>query len=58
MFISDRIIWNKTVFFKIMFALGGNPEAAALSGVNVVKKFILVYMMAGILYGLGVFLEA
>jgi methyl-galactoside transport system permease protein len=41
-----------------MFAVGGNPEAAAVSGVNVVGTFILVYMMAGILYGLGGFLEA
>lgn len=52
------VLWNKTVFGKNMFAVGGNPEAAAVSGVNVVKTFVLVYMLAGILYGLGGFLEA
>lgn len=52
------VLWNKTVFGKNMFAVGGNPEAAAVSGVNVVKTFVLVYMMAGLLYGLGGFLEA
>jgi len=52
------ILWNKTIFGKNMFAVGGNPEAAAVSGVNVVKTFVLVYMLAGILYGLGGYLEA
>lgn len=52
------VLWNKTVFGKNMFAVGGNPEAAEVSGVNVVKTFLLVYMMAGLLYGLGGFLEA
>lgn len=30
-------IWNKTKLGKNMFAIGGNPEAAAVSGVNIVK---------------------
>lgn len=52
------ILWNKTVFGKNMFAVGGNPEAASVSGVNVVRTFLLVYLLAGALYGLGGFLEA
>jgi methyl-galactoside transport system permease protein len=52
------ILWNKTVFGKNMFAVGGNPEAASVSGVNVVLTFVLVYALAGALYGLGGFLEA
>ncbi len=52
------IIWNKTTFGKNMYAVGGNPEAAKISGVNVVKTTIMVYIMAGILYGMGGFLEA
>ena len=52
------VLWNKTVFGKNMFAVGGNPEAAEVSGVNVTRTYLLVYMMAGILYGLGGFLEA
>jgi methyl-galactoside transport system permease protein len=52
------IIWNKTTFGKNMYAVGGNPEAAKISGVNVVKTTVLVYVMAGVLYGMGGFLEA
>ncbi|MGD9909690.1 MAG: galactose/methyl galactoside ABC transporter permease MglC [Candidatus Izemoplasmatales bacterium] len=52
------VVWNKTSFGKNMFAVGGNPEAAKISGVNIVKTTILVYILAGVLYGLGGFLEA
>ncbi len=43
---------------KNMFAVGGNTEAAAVSGVNVAKTIMLVYLMAGVLYGIASFLEA
>ena len=33
-------IWNKTTFGKNMFAVGSNPEAAKVSGVNVMKTTI------------------
>lgn len=52
------ILWNKTRFGKNMYAIGGNPEAAKVSGVNVVKYLILIYMLAGALYGFGGVLEA
>ena len=52
------ILWNKTKFGKNMYAVGGNPEAAKVSGVSIVKTTILVYLLAGVLYGLGGFLEA
>lgn len=52
------VIWNKTTFGKNIYAVGGNPEAAKVSGVNVTKTIILVYVMAGVLYGIGGFLEA
>ena len=52
------VIWNKTKLGKNMFAVGGNTEAAAVSGVNVAKTIMLVYLMAGILYGIAAFLEA
>ena len=52
------VIWNKTRLGKNMFAVGGNQEAAAVSGVNVARTIMLVYLMAGILYGLASFLEA
>ena len=51
-------IWNKTAFGKNMFAVGSNSEAANVSGVNVTKTIILVFMLAGILYGVTGFIEA
>lgn len=50
-------IWNKTVLGKNMFAVGGNPEAAAVSGVNIVKTTLLIYILAGVLYGTAGLLE-
>ncbi len=51
-------IWNKTTFGKNMFAVGSNPEAANVSGVNVKRVTMLVFMLAGILYGVTGFIEA
>ena len=52
------ILWNKTVFGKNMFAVGSNEEAARVSGVNVFKTIILVFMLAGIMYGITGFIES
>lgn len=52
------VLWNKTTFGKNMYAVGGNPEAAKVSGVNVMKTTILVYVLAGVTYGIGGYLEA
>ncbi len=52
------VLWNKTVFGKNLYAVGGNPEAAKVSGVNVGKTLVLAYVFAGALYGIGGFLEA
>lgn len=51
-------IWNKTPFGKNMFAVGSNPEAANVSGVNVVGTTILVFTLAGMMYALTGFIEA
>lgn len=51
------VIWNKTTLGKNMFAIGGNPEAAAVSGVNVTKNIMLIYLISGILYGFAGFFE-
>ena len=50
-------IWNKTTFGKNMFAVGGNPEAASVSGINVFAVSIGAFILAGILYGFGSWLE-
>lgn len=50
-------IWNKTTFGKNMFALGSNEEAAKVSGVNVLLTTILVFSLAGAMYGVTGFIE-
>ena len=50
-------IWNKTTLGKNMYAVGGNPEAAAVSGISVFKVTITAFAIAGILYGFGAWLE-
>ena len=51
-------IWNKTSFGKNMFAVGSNPEAANVSGVNVAKTIILVHTLAGAMYAITGFIES
>jgi ribose transport system permease protein len=44
------ILWfvlDRTVFGRHVYATGGNPEAAALSGVNTDRVQILVYTLSG-----------
>ena len=50
-------IWNKTTFGKNLYAVGGNPEAAAVSGISVFGVTVGAFVMAGILYGFGCWLE-
>ena len=52
------IIWNKTRFGKNLYAIGGNPEAARVSGVNVTKNLLMIYMLSGVFYAFGGMLEA
>jgi methyl-galactoside transport system permease protein len=52
------VLFNKTTYGKNIYAIGGNAEAARVSGVNVTRTLIIVYTIAGILYGLGGSLEA
>lgn len=54
--IAAFIIWfilNKTPFGKYIYAIGGNPNAAMVSGVNINRTLISVYALAGALYGLA-----
>jgi len=51
------VLWNKTKFGKYMFAVGGNPEAAKVSGVNVVQTQIKIYVLASVMYALAAVLE-
>ncbi|MHB8071392.1 MAG: galactose/methyl galactoside ABC transporter permease MglC [Candidatus Cryosericum sp.] len=53
------VMLNKTQLGKNMYAIGGNINAAIVSGVNVKRNLVAVYTIAGTLYGLaGVLLAA
>lgn len=50
------IVWfvlSNTVFGRYIYAIGGNREAAAASGINVRKMNFLVYVAAGAVCGLS-----
>ncbi|MCL2486090.1 MAG: beta-methylgalactoside transporter [Oscillospiraceae bacterium] len=51
-------VWNKTALGKNMYAVGANPEAANVSGVSVMATTILIFTIAGVLYGFSGFIEA
>ncbi len=60
-FVVGLLMWflyNKTRHGKYMYAIGGNESAAEVAGVNCNKTKVLIYMLAGILYGLCGFLMA
>jgi methyl-galactoside transport system permease protein len=55
------IVWflqNKTVFGKNVFAIGGNPEAAKVSGINVTFTVIVIFALCAALIGMAGVLEA
>jgi len=51
--VLGHILLTRTVFGRHVYALGGNAEAARLSGVDVTKIRISVYTICGALAGLG-----
>lgn len=52
------ILQTKTCLGKEIFAVGGNAEAARVSGINVFKIQLITYAIAGTCYGLAGCLEA
>jgi methyl-galactoside transport system permease protein len=52
------VILNKTRFGKNVYAIGGNINAAKVSGINVDRTLMKLYAYAGALYGLAGVLEA
>jgi methyl-galactoside transport system permease protein len=52
------VLLNLTRTGKNIYAIGANPDAATVSGVNVNRTLITVYVIAGALYGLAGALQA
>ncbi|MFZ1768075.1 MAG: ABC transporter permease [Caldilinea sp.] len=51
--IATHIMLNNTPFGRYIYALGGNEQAARISGVNIDRVKIGVYTLAGLLSGLA-----
>lgn len=49
-------LYNHTPYGKKMYAIGGNPEAAEVSGINTTKMTIISYMIAAALFALAGFM--
>jgi len=52
-FFLIHFILNRTVFGKRVYAIGGNAKAARLSGIEVEKYLIYVYIFSGLLAALA-----
>ena len=58
LYVIAHIMMSKTKLGRYIYATGGNPEAARLSGVPVKRIKLFVYTAGGILAGLGGVVEA
>ena len=58
-FLLAHVILSRTRFGRYVYAMGSNEEAAVLSGINVAKYKMLVYITSGLFAGVaGVILTA
>jgi inositol transport system permease protein len=48
-----HVVMRYTRYGKCLYAIGGNTQAARVSGINVGKNLIIVYTIAGVLSGLA-----
>ncbi len=52
LFVLMFLLLSKTVFGRNVYAIGGNPEAARFSGINIKKVTWLIYLISGTLAGI------
>ena len=53
MALVTHVLYSQTKFGKYLYAIGGNEQAARVSGINVGKYKMLMYVYAGFLAGLA-----
>lgn len=53
LYVLAHVVMSRTVFGRYVYAIGGNEEAARLSGVPVKSVLLIVYTVCGALAGLG-----
>jgi ribose transport system permease protein len=52
------VVLNRTTFGRRTFAIGGNPEAARLAGLDVRRHTILLYVVSGLCCGIAAIMIA
>ena len=52
-----HVLLRHTVYGRRTYAIGSNEEAARMAGINVARHKMLVYMLAGGLYGLAAIIQ-
>ena len=58
LYISAHILMSRTILGRYIYAVGGNIEAARLSGVPVRRVLLFVYSVCALLAGLGGIVQA
>lgn len=53
MAVVTHVLYSRTKFGKYIYAIGGNEQAARVSGINVGRYKILIYSYAGMLSGIA-----
>ena len=57
-FLLMAVLLHQTVFGRRLFAIGGNPESARLSGLPMVRSVVIVYVLCAVLAGLAGLIHA
>ncbi|MGA2497364.1 MAG: ABC transporter permease [Tepidisphaeraceae bacterium] len=52
-YVVAHVVMSHTAFGRYVYAVGGNAEAARLSGVRVGRVLLLVYLLSGLMAGVG-----
>src|SRR5919198_1086350 len=52
------VVLNRTTFGRRTFAIGGNPEAARLAGIDVRRHTLLLYVVSGLCCGIAAIMIA
>ncbi|MFK4146583.1 ABC transporter permease [Streptomyces sp. NPDC004065] len=54
--VIGRLLLNRTTFGRRTVAVGGNPEAARLAGIDVRRQRLYLYLLSGLCCGIAAFL--
>ncbi len=51
--VAFNFMSRQTVFGRQLYAIGGNPDAASLSGINIQRRVMMLYALFGVLTAVG-----